>query len=130
MGERAFTQLAMQMPYRVEVRKGGYLFCSGSRRLGTVTDLWRRRITLAFAHAGVRGTPHRFRHTFAVDLLSNGVDIKHVSMLLGHSSVTITEKHYAAWVKSRQDALTSDIERLYSAKGKLFVMGAPIERNT
>jgi integrase/recombinase XerD len=120
----------VQMLRRVQIKKGGHLFCSGSARLATVTDLWRRRIKLAFAHARVKGTPHRFRHTFAIDLLSNGVDIKNVSMLLGHSSVTITEKHYGAWVKSRQDALTHDIERLYSTKGKLFAVGTPIERNT
>jgi site-specific recombinase XerD len=120
----------VQMLGRVEVRRGGHLFCWGSSRLGTITDLWRRRIKLALAHARVRGTPHRFRHTFAIDLLSNGVDLKNVSMLLGHSSITTTEKHYGAWVKSRQDALTHDIERLYSIKGKLFAVGTPIERST
>jgi integrase/recombinase XerD len=102
----------------------GYLFCRGSKRLETATDLWRRRIQKVFAAAGVTGTPHRFRHTFAVDLLSKGVDIKHVSMLLGHSSVTITERHYAAWVKSRQDALTADVERAYGSRSGLSVVNS------
>jgi hypothetical protein len=32
--------------------------------------------------------------TFAVEMLLAGVSIDQVSMLLGHSSVKITEKHY------------------------------------
>jgi integrase/recombinase XerD len=30
-----------------------------------------------------------------------------VSKLLGHESIRTTEKHYAKWVKSRQDRLDS-----------------------
>jgi integrase/recombinase XerD len=50
---------------------------------------------------------HRLRATFAVDLLTKGVPLEHVSKLLGHKSVTTTEKHYAKWVKGRQDRLDS-----------------------
>jgi integrase/recombinase XerD len=49
---------------------------------------------------------HRLRGTFAVDLLQKGV-LEHVSKLLGHKSVVTTEKHYAKWVKARQDRLYS-----------------------
>jgi integrase/recombinase XerD len=48
---------------------------------------------------------HRLRATFAVDLLTKGVALEHVSKLLGHKSVTTTERHYARWVKGRQDRL-------------------------
>jgi site-specific recombinase XerD len=40
-----------------------------------------------------RGHPHRFRHTFALELLKKGVPMEEVSILLGHSGVRITEKH-------------------------------------
>jgi integrase len=58
------------------------------------------------------GTPkrchaHMFRDTFAVELLNKGVPIDRVSLLLGHSSVKVTEKHYAPLVKERQQQLES-----------------------
>ena len=46
-----------------------------------------------------------FRDTFAVELLNRGVPIDRVSLLLGHSSVKVTESHYAPFVKERQQQL-------------------------
>jgi integrase/recombinase XerD len=50
---------------------------------------------------------HRLRDTFAVDLLEKGVPLDEVSKLLGHESIITTEKHYAKWVKGRQERLTN-----------------------
>lgn len=47
---------------------------------------------------------HRLRDTFAVDLLDKGAGIEAVAKALG-DTVKTTEKHYAKWVKSRQDRL-------------------------
>jgi integrase/recombinase XerD len=55
--------------------------------------------------------PHRFRDTFAVELLLAGVTIEHVSVLLGHSSMKITEKHYSPWVKTRQEKLEEEVQK-------------------
>jgi integrase len=46
--------------------------------------------------------PHRFRHTFAVDLLSRGASPYDVAKLLGDTVDTI-EKHYAEWVKELRE---------------------------
>jgi hypothetical protein len=46
-------------------------------------------------------------------LLLEGVPIERVSILLGHSSVKITERHYAPWVKARQEQLEGDLMRAW-----------------
>jgi integrase/recombinase XerD len=86
-------------------RKGEYLFWTGESKVETVTGFWREKIADVFKAAGIKGHPHRFRDTFAVALLNAGVSLEHVSILLGHKKIWITEKHYAPWVKSRQDVL-------------------------
>ena len=42
---------------------------------------------------GVRVSPHTFRHTFARMYLENGGDVYKLSLLLGHSSVVVTENY-------------------------------------
>lgn len=61
------------------------------------------------------GRAHRFRDTFAVGLLLAGVPIERVSILLGHSSVKITERHYSPWVRSRQQQLEADVQKAWDA---------------
>jgi hypothetical protein len=39
--------------------------------------------------------------------------IERVCILLGHSSVKITERHYAPWVEARQTQLESDLVRAW-----------------
>ena len=59
---------------------------------------------------------HRFRDSFAVSLLEKGVSIETVSMLLGHSDIRITLRHYRPWVKSLQDHLEREVQKAWNAE--------------
>jgi len=56
-----------------------------------------------------------FRDTFAVELLLAGVPLDQVSLLLAHSSVKITEKHYAPFVKARQLQLENSVRMAWQS---------------
>ena len=101
-----------------------YFFWSGIGKLDSIVRSWQTRLRRLFGLAKVSGGhAHRFRETFAVDLLLAGVPIERVSVLLGHQSVRITEKHYAPWVRSRQEQLEADLVSAWS-KDPLIVLEA------
>lgn len=50
---------------------------------------------------------HCARHSFAVNILNNGANIKTVSSLLGHSSLRYTEKYTRAVDRLKADAINS-----------------------
>ena len=88
----------------------GHFFWDGESKLEIAVGSWRRRLATLFDLAKVKDAhPHRFRDTFAVELLLSGVPIERVSILLGHQSVRITERHYSPWVRSRQEQLEADL---------------------
>ena len=70
-----------------------------------------------------------FRDTFAVELLLAGVPIDQVSLLLGHSSVKITERHYAPFCKARQEQLTAAV-KLAWLKAKTTAKKGPAKSKT
>ncbi|GCE05094.1 tyrosine-type recombinase/integrase [Dictyobacter aurantiacus] len=47
---------------------------------------------------GVRVSPHTFRHTFARMFLENGGEVYKLSLILGHSSVLVTENYLKDFV--------------------------------
>lgn len=56
-----------------------------------------------------RLTFHALRRTFGTLLLQNGVDIKTVSILLGHSSITITSKSYIGTSQARMEMAVNEL---------------------
>jgi integrase len=89
-----------------------YFFWTGQCSRGTVARDWHSKLAKLFAAAGVpNGHPHRFRDTFAVEQLLSGTPIDQVSALLGHSSIKVTERHYAPWVKARQEQMEASVIR-------------------
>ena len=104
--EAVLTELKALTPYR-----SGQYFWTGEGKPETAAGNYRR--TFRSLGAGCKVTdlhPHRFRDTFAVRLLQTGATLDRVARALGNRSIRIVEKHYAPWIKSRQDELDNDIK--------------------
>jgi integrase len=96
---------------RATTTKAGYFFITESTRMETVTNTWRRKLAKLFKDSKISGGhPHRLRDTAAVEWLLAGIPIESVAVLLGHS-IKICEKHYAPWVKARQEQLEDLVKR-------------------
>jgi integrase len=78
-------------------------FWGGNGKVETAVKVWAETLHRLFEIAGIEeGHSHRFRNTFAFELLRKGTPLHEVSILLGHKSIKTTEKYYNAWVKARQ----------------------------
>ncbi len=93
-----------------------YFFWDGRSQRESTVKSWDRVFGQVFEAADpqvLKGHPHRFRDTFAVSLLLKGVRIEQVSILLGHSSIKVTERSYAPWVRARQEQLEADVRQTW-----------------
>lgn len=71
-------------PFFVNLRGTRLAVCSVQRLVE------RFRLSLP---SGRRVTPHTLRHTFATHLLKNGADLRSIQELLGHASLSTTQKY-------------------------------------
>jgi integrase len=96
-----------------------YYFWTGNGTVKSVKGNWQRALKKLFKLAGVpTGHAHRLRDTFAVEALLAGIPLERVSVLLGHSSVRVTEKHYSPWVRERQEQIEEDVRRTWKESEK------------
>lgn len=92
-----------------------FYFWTGNGKVKTIISDWQAKLKSLFEKAKVSdGHAHRFRDTFATELLLVGVPLERVSILLGHSSIRITERHYSPWVRSRQEQLERDVRATWA----------------
>jgi len=89
-----------------------YFFWSAKGTLKSVIGGIEKTVRRLGKIAGIHAHPHRFRDTFAVELLTQGVEIRTVQKLLGHKSVRTTEAHYSHFVAAHQALLDSATARL------------------
>jgi integrase/recombinase XerD len=93
-----------------------HYFYNGAGKAKTAITEWQARLKNIYTIAGIVEDgykSHRLRDTFATSLLEKGVNIETVSMLLGHQSIAITQKHYNPWIQSRQAALEDAVKRTW-----------------
>jgi integrase/recombinase XerD len=92
-----------------------FWFWTGNGKLQTAVADWQGRLSDVFADAKIKnGHAHRMRDTFAVELLLAGVPLERVSILLGHTSVKVTERHYSPWIRERQEQAEADVKRTWA----------------
>jgi len=72
----------------------GFVFVSQRGRKLDRTNIWRivKRCARK-AGIGKRISPHTLRHSFATHLLSRGADLRTVQELLGHASISTTQRY-------------------------------------
>lgn len=95
VGSKAVEALKSYMVERILLRsRERSLFLN--RRGEALSDRGIRRIVVKYGLlAGVSGSigPHTLRHTFASHLLQGGADLRVIQELLGHSSLSTTQKY-------------------------------------
>jgi len=110
-GVKVFVPLQTKVVDAILALPGKHPFWSGEGTAATCATIWQEAYRKLFKHAGIEGHPHRFRHTFAKNLLVSEVPLETVSLLLGHRKLAITEKHYARFVPERQALIEAQVRK-------------------
>lgn len=96
LGSKASAALDRYLAYREEAaieREDALFVGKGNRPLSRIT-VW--KIVKEYAvKAGISKTifPHTFRHSFATHLLDNGADLRIIQEMLGHASISSTDRY-------------------------------------
>jgi len=118
--QELFFALEAERDHRQPTPEEGVLLNPGTGKPLTRPRLYERMVALG-RRAGVLGAhPHRFRDTYAVDLLARGASPYDVAKLLGDTVDTI-EKHYAPFVKE----LRERARRIMESGEGLEITGTP-----
>jgi integrase len=93
-----------------------YYFWSGRGTKKSCVGDYQRAFKKLYELAKVEGGhAHRWRDTFSIELLLAGVPLEQVSVLLGHQSIKVTERHYSPFVKAHQEQLEDAVRSTFRA---------------
>jgi integrase len=108
--------LAKLQPY-----EGGYYFWNrrtDGAKASTPQSNFGNQLAQLFQNAGIESDAHHVSHmlrnTFAVHLLEKGVPLETVSLMLGHQSVTTTERYYADFSRGYMDRAEARVRKVWA----------------
>ena len=108
IAESALAAIDAYLCYRdlvTEDEKVTALFITQQGKRIDRTQVW-QRVKFYKEKSGINKkiSPHTFRHSFATHLLENGADLRVIQEMLGHASITTTDKYTHISQKHLQDA--------------------------
>ena len=105
--DQAVEAIQAYLPHRTKT-ESRHLFVSAWKGQPIHGRCINRMLKTVIQKAGMAGqgiTPHKLRHTFATHLIRNGVDIRTVQELLGHSEIETTARYLHSDTKTKQAAV-------------------------
>jgi integrase len=91
-----------------KIDNGEYFFWSGNGKVSSGVSDGHRTLERLGRDLPFRFISHRFRHTLAVELLSNGIPVTEIAAILGNSP-RVVERHYNQFIQARQDHLNEAV---------------------
>lgn len=119
LGAKARGAILKMLGHRPEVRQGDPLWLAYNNRGEPVGRLTTHGLQVTLRRLGRKAGvvpcgPHRFRRTFALWCLRNGMDIETLRLLMGHSSLAVLQRYLALAGEDlqRAHAAHSPVDRL------------------
>ena len=91
---------------------GEYFFWSGNGKVSSAVSDWERTLARLGKISKVKCHAHRWRHTFIIDCLSNGIPVSEVAAIVGNSPRVI-EQSCSQWYKRRQDKINESMKAIW-----------------